>query len=196
MNPSRFQGAGTRPLSGRADTPHSAPGRPGHRGPRSPTAGPGAAAYSPQRPLYASSSRESRAALGEGGRPRPPPSPISRRRRVFSGLPSRTCVSSSGLKLAPSRSLRRSWFMVTTDSGGGGRSRSGGDGGGDGDDGDGDDGCPQLRRGPGPKSRPRRARDPAPARLGPPRPAPSPFQRPVCAPPSAAKAEEAPAWAP
>ena len=139
-------------------------------------------------PPHDSSSRESRAALGQGGRPPLPPSPISRRRRVFSGLPSKTCVSSSGLKLAASRSLRRSWFMVATGSGGGSRSQGGG--------GDSDDGCPRLQRGPGPKSRPRPARDPAPARLGPPRPAPFPFQPPVCAPPTEAQAEAAPAWTP
>lgn len=199
--PAGLGSAGTDAPLGRDDTPHPATGRPrewGSRLPQSRARHCGLCSTAPRD----SSSSESGAALGEGGRTGPPPSPISRRRRVFSGLPSRTCVSSSGLKLAASRSLRRSWFMVATRSGGGrGRSAGGGSGGSG-------DGCPQLRPGPALRAAPGRREappplawarprspGPAPARPGPPRPAPSPSPPRVGALSTAAEADTAPAWA-
>lgn len=148
--------------------PHPPPqAAPGSGGPGSQKAGPEDAAYTPQGPPD-SSSRDARGLFGEAGRPGLPPSPISRRRRVFSGLPSRICVSSSGLKLAAARSLSRSGFMVTAS---GGRSDRE-------DSGNSDAESPQPQRGRGPKSRPRTARIPASARPGLPLLAPSPSPRP------------------
>lgn len=95
----------------------------------------------------------------DGARPGPQRSPISRRRRVFSGLPSRMCVSSSGLKLADARSRRRSWFMATAIGGSGGRGGV-------------DEGCRDLRRGPARGAAPGPRESPPPGRAGPPLPLP------------------------